>query len=155
MAMNAQQLEERSHKAGAAIPDLRMSHLWRVHVVLGFAPKANGHGSILSAQRPNDFAHPATRGFLFLTLGCRLAFRLRRCLSPRLSPAHTPSPLPLLPSLIVVSPCFIFTLFGRRRKILPISPSLSLRWIPFCPLNCFLHLSIPGVAIGVHWCRER
>src|SRR3546814_12297214 len=90
--MNAQQLEERSHKAGAAIPDLRMSHLWRVHVVLGGGPKANSHGSILSALRPHDIAHPAPRGILFLTLGRRLAFRLRRFLSPRLSLAHTHSP---------------------------------------------------------------
>src|SRR3546814_17637151 len=90
------------------------------------------------------FAHPATRGFLFLTLGCRLAFRLRRCLSPRLSPAHTPSPLPLLQSLLVVSPCFIFTLFGRRRKILPLSPSISIRLIPLYHLTCPLHLAIHG-----------
>src|SRR3546814_7740848 len=81
IAMNAQQLEERSHKAGAAIPDLRMSHLWRVHLVLGVAPNTNGHGSILSASRTKHFAHPANRGSLFLTLCCRLAFWLRRCLS--------------------------------------------------------------------------
>src|SRR3546814_2423333 len=94
IAMNAQQLEERSHKAGAAIPDLRMSHLWRLTVVLGGAPNANGHGSIPSALRPDHFAPPSPRGFLFLLSGRRLAFRFRRCLSPHPSSPLSPLPFP-------------------------------------------------------------
>src|SRR3546814_19934300 len=59
--MNAQQLEERSHKAGAAIPDLRMSHLWRVRVDLGGGRIIKKKNTNLSAQPPTDFAQPATR----------------------------------------------------------------------------------------------